>query len=113
MILWCGLIFYLSSQSQLPGPVDRTADFLLKKLGHLTVYAVLFRLVYRAIDPQTPRRLLKAFAFCILYALSDEYHQSLVPGRTPLLTDIGIDTLGMVSSAILMRNEKRIFAASR
>jgi VanZ family protein len=98
VIVWCGFIFFLSSQSRLPGPEDKTFDFVLKKLGHVTVYAVLFRLVYMATNPKTSHRALKTFVFCILYALSDEYHQSFVPGRTPMLTDIGIDTLGMVIS---------------
>lgn len=35
-----------------------------------------------------------ALGLCILYAASDEFHQSFVPGRGPRVMDIGIDTLG-------------------
>ena len=46
-------------------------------------------------------------AICTLYSASDEFHQSFVPGRTALITDIGVDSLGFLSgvvaaSAVLM-----------
>lgn len=103
VFLWCSLIFFLSSQPHLPGPQDQTMDFIVKKIGHLTVYGVLFHLVFVAYGKKTPFRIFKTFLFCILYAMSDEYHQSFVPGRTPLLTDIGIDTLGMLVSFFFLR----------
>ncbi|WP_139264815.1 VanZ family protein [Desulfatibacillum alkenivorans] len=31
----------------------------------------------------------------ILFALGDEYHQSLIPGRTASLSDIGMDVTGI------------------
>jgi hypothetical protein len=48
VFVWCAFIFFLSSQPHLPGPQDKTWDFIFKKLAHVTVYAVLFRLVYVA-----------------------------------------------------------------
>lgn len=102
VFVWCAFIFFMSSQPHLPGPQDKTLDFLLKKIGHLTVYAVLFRLTYVAFG-KTEHRFLKTFLFCILYAISDEYHQSFVPGRTPMARDIGFDILGMVLSSIWIK----------
>ena len=96
-ILWMGLIFYLSSQSQLPTPDKTWLDFLLKKAGHIVVYAVLAWLLVRALvqeGPVQPRHLRLALLLTILYALSDEFHQSFVPGRTARLLDVGFDTLG-------------------
>jgi VanZ family protein len=37
-----------------------------------------------------------AWGLCILYAITDEYHQSFVPGRSPRGMDVGIDALGAV-----------------
>lgn len=38
-----------------------------------------------------------SFAICFLYAVSDEYHQSFVAGRSPQLKDVMIDSLGALS----------------
>jgi len=35
-----------------------------------------------------------SFLFCILYALSDEFHQVFVPGRDPKLSDVLVDSAG-------------------
>ncbi len=40
------------------------------------------------------RILLVAIILAGLYALTDEFHQSFTPGRTPSMADVGIDTLG-------------------
>ncbi len=96
-ILWMGLIFYLSAQPQLPTLDETWLDFLLKKAGHIVVYAVLAWLLVRALvqeGPVQPRHLRLALLLTILYALSDELHQSFVPGRTARLLDVGFDTLG-------------------
>ena len=38
----------------------------------------------------------------ILYAISDEFHQSFSPGRTPKVTDVYIDTLGIILGVLLV-----------
>jgi len=40
---------------------------------------------------------------CVLYGISDEYHQSFVPGRSPDLLDIRNDTIGAVLAMIVVR----------
>ena len=35
-----------------------------------------------------------AFVLSLLYAISDELHQTFVPGRSGRLTDVGFDSLG-------------------
>jgi len=49
VIAWMALIFILSDQPQLPCYPTGVIDLLLKKLGHLTEYAVLAVLVQRAL----------------------------------------------------------------
>ena len=47
----------------------------------------------------------KIYAFAILtgtiYAMSDEFHQKFIAGRTSRITDVGIDTLGVITGTIL------------
>ncbi len=108
LFLWCALIFFLSSQQRLPGPENVSFDFLIKKTGHVSVYAVLFWLSYTAFSKENfTRPSLYAFLFGIAYALSDEFHQSFVPGRTPMLRDVVIDIFGMIVSFGAIRFSKK------
>ena len=43
-----------------------------------------------------------AWIFCILYAMSDEFHQLFVPGRSGEIRDICIDSLGALLGIIIM-----------
>jgi VanZ family protein len=74
---------------------------IIRKCCHLTEYAILGLLVFRALNhshtevttwswPRIGGTLLIVF----LYASSDEYHQRFVPTRTPLFSDVCIDTVG-------------------
>lgn len=92
VIAWCILIFTLSSIPTLPRVGFIWWDFLLKKTGHVFEYAVLFYLT--VVSLKTKKKWRTAFLFCLAFALSDEYHQSFVAGRTAKLTDVGFDTLG-------------------
>jgi VanZ family protein len=91
---WMGLIFILSSRSRLPQPLG---PHLTAVAGHVVVYAVLAILVYWGLACRGRAigwHLALAFAVAVGYGLSDEWHQSFVPGRQPALFDIVMDTLG-------------------
>jgi len=93
-----GIIFYLSSLSTLPSPDIIWWDFLLKKSAHMFEYGVLFFLLQRALsyDQKLNQRMFVwPFLIGLTYAMSDELHQSLTPGRFPKITDVGFDSLGM------------------
>lgn len=45
----------------------------------------------------------------IIYATSDEIHQAFVPGRGPLLTDVLIDTMGVILGILLVMLVMTIF----
>src|SRR5690349_9637518 len=97
---WMGLIFFLSSQPQLPTPPDPLADLIFKKGAHFTVYAVLAVLFRRALPPS--RWIWWLSWICtVLYAASDEWHQSFVPGRHPQATDVLIDASGAVAGLLI------------
>lgn len=99
-VLWATLIFVFSSQSTLPGFEESVHNFIFKKFAHITVYFVLYLLVVhavlRTISEKKPKIiLLLPICICLLYAVSDELHQSLVPGRYATFRDIGYDSLGI------------------
>ena len=48
------------------------------------------------------RWLMVGFIFCVLYAATDEFHQSFVGGRGPSVRDVGIDSLGVLIATILL-----------
>lgn len=111
VIVWCIVIFILSSIPTLPSPKILWWDFVLKKSAHMIEYGILYFLFFRAVNDsvvnlsgsvQNPQAsaVKKAipFIFCLFYAISDEYHQSFVPGRHAKVMDIGFDFLGMVIS---------------
>lgn len=91
-LIWAGVIFFISGQS-----INRITatfswwDFIFKKSCHVGEYAVLFWLVWRA-----NRSFKISFLITLLFALSDEWHQTFVPGREGTLRDVGFDSLGII-----------------
>ena len=108
-LLWAGMIFWFSSQSYLPTLEEPTLEWLWKKLAHFLVYGALYFWLWWGTGWLQPKRLhstsfiLQLLLLVLLYAVSDEYHQSFTANRTPAGLDIGIDLLGGMSSAILLR----------
>lgn len=102
-LLWMALIYFLSSQPTLPSLSDSLLDSLLKYGAHFFEYAVLALLWYRAIYSRFPhpKILPLAFIIVVIYALSDEFHQSFVPGRSATWQDVAVDVLGGASALLV------------
>jgi len=92
---WAVLIFALSSVPDL-GTGLGGWDTVLRKLAHAAEYAVLGALLARAI-----RMAGVAFAVGTLYAVSDELHQALVPGRMGSPLDVAIDAVGVAFGVVV------------
>jgi VanZ family protein len=71
---------------------------LVRKSAHFAEYGVLFWLLWRGPMRGRPHM---ALAVCVLYAFLDEGHQVLVPGRTPSLYDVALDSTGALFSRFL------------
>ena len=70
-------------------------DLILKKSGHLWIYALLGGAILWALAPwKIHRPVLASWVLTVLYAFSDELHQYFVPGRGATLIDVGIDAVG-------------------
>lgn len=124
LLIWMGFIFFASTAafsaantSRIIGPLLRwlfpriseeqlaTAHFIVRKAAHFTEYAILGWLAARAFatsSRQTWRRrwFLISLALVIIYALSDEYHQSFVASRTASIYDSFIDMTGGLTAIL-------------
>lgn len=74
--------------------------FALRKLGHLTEYAILAALLWRALRSANRLQMRMSILFvvawfvCAIFAATDEFHQSFVPSRTAAAGDVMIDIVG-------------------
>lgn len=89
-----GVIFIFSSIPSDEMPDFGSADLTVKKLGHMAGYALLANAFLFALGPEKPGSFWAAWGLTVLYALSDELHQSFVPGRNASWIDVGIDSVG-------------------
>jgi VanZ family protein len=94
-----------------------TIHFLIRKLAHVSEYAIFGLLLYHSFQPRhtdrwNPRSAFGALLIAALYSLADEYHQSLVPGRTASVVDCGIDTAGALFGMALLYGGRRLHASN-
>jgi VanZ family protein len=113
VVAWAAVIFAFSSVPHL-GTGLGTWDLILRKIAHTAEYAVLGALLVRA----TGRPWL-AWVLGVLYAASDEIHQTFVTGRHGSPIDVAIDAVGVAIGVIawqklggrwLRRRESRVLA---
>ncbi len=90
LLAWMALIFAFSHQPKNSLPSYGVWDLLVKKGAHIAAYAVLALLARRAGLSLVPAAVLAA-----LYAVSDEFHQTFIPGRNGTVADVLIDLVGV------------------
>ena len=86
---WAAVIFAFSSIPSLSSGLGEW-DTVLRKGAHITEYAILGALLYRALGVEV-----LALAAGIAYAATDELHQHFVRGRHASPIDVGIDAVGL------------------
>ncbi len=97
MLAWAALIFALSSIPSLNSGLG-TWDTILRKLAHMSEFAVLALLLLRAVGREAP-----AFLLALAYAVSDEVHQHFVRGRHGSVVDVAIDAVGIAAGLVAAR----------
>jgi VanZ family protein len=100
------LIYLLSAQPADNGIIPHfgAVDFPVRKLVHFLEYALLARLFLRAVRGSAPldrKHLVWALALTVLYACTDEYHQTFVLGRAGRGFDVLIDSAGALVALAL------------
>ena len=136
VLLWMAVIFVVSTDL---GSAENTGDilepllrwfvpsiskdaiewahFIVRKCGHLSEYAILALLVWRALsNPAQEKptawswnRAGLALLIAAIYAASDEFHQSFIPTRTPAVKDVMIDSCGALAGLLLLFAWRMIF----
>jgi VanZ family protein len=113
VLAWMLLIFYMSSQvatkssgishlfvepirTYTPGISESLRTVLVRKSAHIFLYFVLGILTINMIKEYVTdkkRQIIYSILFCCFYALSDEFHQLFVKGRSSELRDVLIDSV--------------------
>jgi VanZ family protein len=104
--VWMGLIFALSAQPHLPSVPNGLLDLLFKKGAHFSAYALLGALFWRALGWRW-RAWGWAWVLAVLYACTDEWHQSFVAGRHPAVADVIIDACGAATALLIAWSSRR------
>lgn len=114
-LAYAGLIYHLSSLSRPVPFFESMMKYHTDLLLHGVEYGVLGWLLLGSLTlsfPTLSRRTLVtlAFAGCLLYAVSDEWHQSFVPGRDSSAMDLAADAagglLGSVARDLTLRRKR-------
>jgi VanZ family protein len=82
-----------------------TIHFFVRKAAHVTEYAILAALLWRALSTNsasTWRQPLIVIAIGASYAAADEFHQSFVATRTASAHDVMIDCCGVIATALVI-----------
>ncbi len=98
VLLWMGVIFTFSSFQAVQAAEVHWVDFVIKKSAHVVEYAILWGLTFRALLNTSHLGKTKAglvsLLMVVIYATTDEYHQTWIPSRTGRARDVLIDTTG-------------------
>jgi VanZ family protein len=102
-IAWMALIFALSSQDGVPQPRG-LSSVMLPIVAHLALYGVLAILLLRVFQRggrPTRSAMVAAVVAAALYGVTDEFHQSYVPGRDSSVFDLFVNTVGATIAVIV------------
>lgn len=92
----------------LPRITDRGAEIDIRKYAHMAEYALLAvpsALFFRELllERRIPlRATCCSLVLCFLYACSDEYHQTFIPGRAGAMIDVAVDMVGVAFGLALV-----------
>lgn len=120
LLIWTALIFILSSESAdissqrsgllvgilepiTSGAPEGILTFLIRKSAHIFLYFVLGVLIYNVVRQytlQARKAIVVSIAIACTYAISDEVHQTFVPGRSGEARDVLIDTTAASAGVI-------------
>jgi VanZ family protein len=137
-LIWMGIIFYLSSQPATQSAHLSTGvkngllsflkpfapdienmeifglDFYIRKNAHFIAYFILGSLTISSLfQSEVKKPVNLALIICVFFAVSDEFHQLFVPGRSGQFQDVLIDgagaILGVLLTTIVIRRISRRF----
>lgn len=119
LIIWIIIIFMLSNQNGISSTsssniivnflydifkIDKDIlIFIVRKSAHIFEYFVLYLLTYNCFKNYNIKNIIIiSITFCILCSSLDEVHQLFISGRTGKLTDVLVDSIGIILGCILI-----------
>lgn len=112
-IVWMTFIFVMSAQERFPGTFG-VSVYMVTIVAHMVLYGILALLLLLAISgSQRPTRtaMLAAVVGAVLYGISDEFHQSFVPGRDASVFDLVVNAIGATLAVIGLTQLRTIVMA--
>lgn len=88
-----------------------TVHFLVRKAAHVTEYGILSGTLFWSLRGTTLPAVRRAWDFrwariawlvCLVVAALDEFHQTMVPTRTPAVHDVVIDASGAAAMQVVL-----------
>ena len=96
--------------------IMNTMERIIRKMAHFSIYTAVGLLLMALVSTYNIKEknmLIITLTTGIIYASSDEFHQRFVPGRSPIITDIVIDTMGVILGILLIILGKKIIKKYR
>ena len=93
------------SEEKIEQPVLERTQKVIRKLAHFSIYTLVGFLLMSFVSTYNldeKKRCLISLGIGIIYATSDEIHQAFVPGRGPQITDVMIDTMGVLLGLLIV-----------
>lgn len=106
LISWSITIVVVSSLPSLPTPKVNAGEYIIRLdyLFHFCEYGLLAFLAYLSFAGKefkiSLKKLLITTIFLIIFAVLDEFHQKLIPGRSFNLKDIASNICGIIAGLI-------------
>lgn len=87
------------------GGYFKVIEFFIRKFAHFSTYFLLGAGLFIGLEKKIRNKFITAsivFIFAALYAASDEFHQMLTGGRTPMIQDVILDSFGALCAIIII-----------
>ena len=102
-ILWMSLIYYFSSLPAGSTGPDTLLFKIISKASHFVIFGILsvlylFSLKWKkSLQDTGPGIFILSLLMAVMYAVTDEYHQSFISGRYPGAADVLLDSAGALA----------------
>lgn len=86
-------------------PIQERTQKIIRKVAHFSIYTLVGLLAMAYISTynlKESQRVIISLCIGIVYAMSDEIHQLFIPGRAGQLTDVILDTMGVILGILLI-----------
>lgn len=92
--------------------ISKRLEKVVRKIAHFSIYALVGFLLMGIMCTYKIKikwGIIITLMLGIIYATSDEIHQGFTPGRSPKVTDIYIDTLGVATGSLVIVTIQKIY----